>query len=98
MSKLDWEKQNKAERPKQKRRESQRTKILKAYENGTKRERERITKLLNQLENEWRDRLAYNLIKDNSYETSRYRNYVLACADFRDAVIDPEILIKGEGQ
>jgi hypothetical protein len=46
MSKLDWEKQNKAELPKLKRRESQRTKVLKAYENGAKRERQRIIKLL----------------------------------------------------
>ena len=46
MSKLNWEKQNKAELPKLKRRESQRTKVLKAYENGAKRERERIIKLL----------------------------------------------------
>ena len=46
MSKLDWEKQNKAELPKLKRRESQRTKVLKAYENGAKLERQRIIKLL----------------------------------------------------
>jgi len=46
MSKLNWEKQNKAELPKLKRRESQRTKVLKAYENGAKRERERIINLL----------------------------------------------------
>jgi hypothetical protein len=45
MSRLNWEKQNKAELPKLKRRESQRTKVLKAYENGVKRERERIIKL-----------------------------------------------------
>ena len=46
MSKFDWEKQNKAELPKLKKRESQRTKILKAYENGSTRERERIIKVL----------------------------------------------------
>ena len=48
MSKLNWEKQNKAELPKLKRRESQRTKVLKAYENGAKLERERIIKLLDE--------------------------------------------------
>ena len=46
MSKLNWEKQNKAELPKLKRRESQITKVLRAYENGAKLERERIIKLL----------------------------------------------------
>jgi hypothetical protein len=46
MTRLNWEKQNRAELPKLKRRESQRTKILKAYENGAKREREHIVRLL----------------------------------------------------
>lgn len=46
MSRLDWEKRNKVEQPKEKRRLSNRSKVLKAYENGTKRERERIIKLL----------------------------------------------------
>jgi hypothetical protein len=48
MTRLNWEKQNRAELPKLKRRESQRTKILKAYENGAKREREHIVRLLEQ--------------------------------------------------
>jgi hypothetical protein len=46
MTKLNWEKRNRIELPKQKRRESQRTKILKAYANGSKNERERIIKLI----------------------------------------------------
>lgn len=46
MSKLDWEKQNRLELLTEKRRVSNRTKVLKAYENGAKNERERIMKLL----------------------------------------------------
>jgi hypothetical protein len=46
MSKLDWEKRNSSERPKTKRRTSNRTKVISAYENGTKRERERIVRAL----------------------------------------------------
>jgi hypothetical protein len=46
MTRLNWEKQNRSEIAKEKRRESQRTKILKAYQNGAKRERERIIKSL----------------------------------------------------
>jgi hypothetical protein len=46
MTKLNWEKANKAEKPKEKRRISNRTKVLAAYANGTQRERERIIKLI----------------------------------------------------
>jgi hypothetical protein len=46
MSRFDWEKQNRAEQPKEKRRLSNRAKVLKAYENGAKRERARIVQLL----------------------------------------------------
>jgi acyl-CoA reductase-like NAD-dependent aldehyde dehydrogenase len=46
MTKLNWEKANKAEKPKEKRRISNRTKVLAAYANGTERERERIIKLI----------------------------------------------------
>jgi hypothetical protein len=46
VSKLNWEKQNKAEQPKEKRKVSNRTKVLKAYQNGASRERERIIKLV----------------------------------------------------
>jgi hypothetical protein len=66
VSKLNWEKQNKAELPKLKRRESQRTKVLKAYENGAKRERERIIKLLEevlQFDSEDEKRNLFALIK-----------------------------------
>lgn len=50
MSRLNWEKQNKVERPKQKRRLTNRSKVLTAYENGTKRERERIVRLIETLD------------------------------------------------
>jgi hypothetical protein len=46
MSKLNWEKRRKAEQPKEKRRPSNRSKVLSAYANGSKNERERIIKLL----------------------------------------------------
>lgn len=46
MTKLNWEKANKAEKPREKRRISNRTKVLAAYANGTQRERERIIKLI----------------------------------------------------
>jgi hypothetical protein len=46
MSKFDWEKRRKAEQPKEKRRVSNRSKVLAAYANGSKNERERIIKLL----------------------------------------------------
>lgn len=50
MSRFDWEKQNKVEQPKQKRPLSNRSKVLTAYENGTKRERERIVRLIETLD------------------------------------------------
>ncbi len=46
MSKLNWEKQNKLEQPKERRRRLDREKVTKAYANGAKNERERIIKLL----------------------------------------------------
>ena len=46
MTRLNWEKQNRSEMAKEKRRESQRTKILKAYQNGAKRERDHILRIL----------------------------------------------------
>ena len=44
MTKLNWEKKNKEAKPKAKRNQSNRTKVLKAYENGAKNERQRIIK------------------------------------------------------
>ena len=46
MTKFDWEKANRLEIPKEKRRVSNRTKVLKAYENGAKNERQRIIRML----------------------------------------------------
>jgi hypothetical protein len=46
MSKLDWEKQKKAEQPKEKRWLGNRSKVLLAYANGTKNEQARILKLI----------------------------------------------------
>jgi len=48
MTKLNWEQKNKEAKPKAKRNQSNRTKVLKAYENGAKNERQRIIKLLQQ--------------------------------------------------
>ena len=76
------------------------TNAIRAYNEGFERgeasERERIRKLLKQLESEWKGCLSYYIEVDNSYEISRYRNYILACADLRDMVQDPDALIKGE--
>lgn len=47
MKKLNWEKANRAEKPKEKRRLSNRTKVLAAYENGAKREQDQIIQKLN---------------------------------------------------
>lgn len=44
MTKLNWEKKNKEAKPKAKRNQSNRTKVLKAYQNGAKNERQRIIK------------------------------------------------------
>ena len=52
MTKLNWEKKNKEAQPKAKRNQSNRTKVLKAYENGAKNERERIIKLIRQHQRE----------------------------------------------
>jgi hypothetical protein len=46
VTRLNWEKRNKDEKPKEKKALSNRTKVLKAYENGAKRERARIVQLL----------------------------------------------------
>jgi hypothetical protein len=65
MTRLNWEKQNRSEIAKEKRRESQRTKILKAYQNGAKRERERVIKLLEPLAKH--DELCYDEGKITCY-------------------------------
>ncbi len=64
MSRLDWEKQNRKETPKAKKQQNEKSKILKAYQNGTSRERERIIKVLeeNFIDNELLQ-LAIKLIK-----------------------------------
>jgi len=46
MTRLNWEKQNKLEQQKERRRRLDREKVTKAYANGAKNERERIIQLV----------------------------------------------------
>ena len=46
MAKLNWEKQNKVEQPKAKRKRLDREKVTKAYSNGAKNERQRIMQII----------------------------------------------------
>ena len=73
MSRLDWEKRNRAEMPKQKRRHSNRSKILAAYENGAHRERDRIIALVEAwLDDDQGDlRNVLNVIKTDNENTEK---------------------------
>jgi hypothetical protein len=72
------------------------TAYYQGVEAGEKAERERIINLLEQLDSEWRNWLHHYLQRNNLHEIARYRNYVLACADLRDMVSNPNELFKGE--
>ena len=73
MSRLDWEKRNRVEMPKQKRRQSNRSKVLAAYENGARRERDRIVALVEAwLADDQGDlRNVLNLIKTDNENTEK---------------------------
>jgi hypothetical protein len=73
MSRLDWEKRNRAEMPKQKRRQNSRSKVLAAYENGARRERDRIVALVEAwLDDDQGDlRNVLNLIKTDNENTEK---------------------------
>jgi hypothetical protein len=91
VSKLDWEKRKKVEQPKEKRRLSNCSKVLKAYENGTKRERERIIKLL-----ESKMCGCLNMVKDKEFDRRESLMMHLYC-DYKAFIIKYHIaLIKGE--
>jgi len=68
-----------------------------AYGIGVRTERERILRLLKQLRSQWQEKLSWYLSQDNSYEVSRYRNYILALDDLHDMTADPETF-KGENK
>jgi hypothetical protein len=73
VSRLDWEKRNRVEMPKQKRRQSNRSKVLAAYENGARRERDRIVALVEAwLADDQGDlRNVLNLIKTDNENTEK---------------------------
>ena len=49
MTKLNWEKANRTRKPKQRRKVTDRSKVIKAYENGSKNERARILNILEEI-------------------------------------------------
>ena len=67
---------------------------------GAEAERERILTILNELDSQWRIRLDQLFQAGDTYQNAkqiaRLGDYIMAVADFRDAITDPEALIKGE--
>ena len=67
---------------------------------GAEAERERILTILNQLDSQWRIRLDQLFQAGDTYQTAkqiaRLGDYIMAVAAFRNAITDPQALIKGE--
>ena len=79
MSKLNWEKQNKAELPKEQKKRNYQNKIFAAYENGTTRECDRIVKAIEGL---WEEML--DVAGDN--KSVGTRAYLLALQHVLDRI------------
>lgn len=79
MSKLNWEKQNKAEQPKEIKKRNFQNKVFAAYQNGTTRERDRIIKVIEGL---WEEML--DVAEDN--KTPGARGYFLALEHVIDRI------------
>ena len=79
MSRLNWEKQNRAELPKEIKKRNYQNKIFAAYQNGTTRERERIAQVIEGL---WEEML--DVAGDN--KTVGTRAYLLALQHVLDRI------------